>query len=104
MAVVTGRAKWLPVRAIPEQPIIAAMGLDVIHYGRRCAAHPAVGIELEKGVTGSAPCTVVAALGRTGALGIVALVPGTSALDLTGTALTMRHDLPTGANMGRFRH
>lgn len=80
------------------------MRLDVINYGRRCATHPTVGIQLEESSAGGAPLTTIAAPGSAGAFDVMALVPSTGALDLTGAALTVRHDLPAGADVGRLGH
>lgn len=104
VAIVTRCAKRLPIGAIPKQPVITTVRLDVINGGRRCAAHTAFRVPFEIVSTGRAPSTIVATPGSTRTLGIVALVPGTGALNLAGASFTVRHYLAACADMRWFWH
>ena len=104
--IVTRRAERLPVGSIPKQGVVATMGDDVINGGCGCAtAGPCTAIiDLEKGVTGFAPCVVVAACRCRRAASVMAFVPGACRCNLTDTTRAVGHDLTAGADMGRARH
>lgn len=99
-----GRAERLPVRAIPEHPVIATMGLDVVDHGRGLTAHDAVGMHQQELSTGLAPPVIVTTLSSSRTGRIMTTIAGAGAGYLTGAALAVGNNTATGADMGRAWH
>lgn len=100
------RAQGLPIGLIPEQPVITAMGDDVVNHGRRgTAAGPCADrVALKEGSTGFAPAAVVAALGSVGALCVMSAISGACRNACAFARVAMGNGLAAFADVWRAGH
>lgn len=98
------RAQRLPVVPVPEQGLVAAMGLDVVDHLRLGTAERAARMKPQELGPRLLPFARIAALAAVRAGLVEPAFAFALELDLTGTKDAMRHDGTTGTEAGRLRH
>lgn len=68
----TAGAQRLPVVPVPEQGLVAPVGLDVIHKGRVSTAHSAAGMKAQELGPRLLPFPCIAALATVRPCGVIA--------------------------------